>query len=76
MKALTNEEQELLLLRYVNEISFSDLSKLHGKSRFALYRELSKITKKLGGQGLYMICMFITFFIAVTMVNVFFDEHS
>ncbi|MBQ6844951.1 MAG: ABC transporter permease subunit [Agathobacter sp.] len=30
----------------------------------------------LGGQGLYMICMFITFFIAVTMVNVFFDEHS
>ena len=47
MKALTNEEQELLLLRYVNEISFSDLSKLYGKSRFALYRELSKITKKL-----------------------------
>ncbi|MBQ6844954.1 MAG: sigma-70 family RNA polymerase sigma factor [Agathobacter sp.] len=47
MKALTNEEQELLLLRYVNEISFSDLSKLYGKSRFALYRELSKIRKKL-----------------------------
>ena len=47
MEALTNEEQELLLLRYVNEMSFSDLSKLYGKSRFALYRELSKITKKL-----------------------------
>ena len=47
MNALTNEEQELLLLRYVNEISFLDLSKLYGKSRFALYRELSKITKKL-----------------------------
>ena len=28
MNALTNEEQELLLLRYVNEISFLDLSKL------------------------------------------------
>lgn len=47
MKVLTNKEQELLLLRYVNEISFADLSKLYGKSRFALYRELSKITKKL-----------------------------
>ncbi len=47
MKHLSCEEQELLLLRYVNEISFSDLSKLYGKSRFALYRELSKITKKL-----------------------------
>lgn len=30
----------------------------------------------LGGQGIYMICMFVTFFIAATMVNVFFDEHT
>lgn len=48
MKELSNEEQELLLLRYVNEVSFADLSNMYGKSRFALYRELSKITKKLG----------------------------
>lgn len=47
MKQLSKEEQELILLRYVNEISFADLSKMYGKSRFALYRELSKITKKL-----------------------------
>lgn len=47
MATLTKEEQELLLLRYVNEVSFADLSKLYGKSRFALYRELSKITNKL-----------------------------
>uniref|UniRef100_UPI0040576994 RNA polymerase sigma factor n=1 Tax=Agathobacter sp. TaxID=2021311 RepID=UPI0040576994 len=47
MAELKKEEQELLLLRYVNEVSFSDLSKLYKKSRFALYRELSKITKKL-----------------------------
>ena len=47
MEALTKEEQELLLLRYVNEVPFSDLSKLYGKSRFALYRELSKITNIL-----------------------------
>lgn len=47
MKALTKEEQELLLLRYVNEVTFKDLCKLYGKSRFALYRELSQITSKL-----------------------------
>lgn len=47
MECLTKEEQELLLLRYVNEVAFSDLCKLYGKSRFALYRELSKITNKL-----------------------------
>lgn len=47
MVTLTKEEQELLLLRYVNQVSFSDLCRLYGKSRFALYRELSKITSKL-----------------------------
>lgn len=47
MESLTGEEKELLLLRYVNEVAFSDLCRLYGKSRFALYRELSKITKKL-----------------------------
>lgn len=44
MESLTKEEQELLLLRYVNEVSYADLAKLYGKSRFALYRELSRIT--------------------------------
>lgn len=47
MESLTKEEQELLLLRYVNELAFSDLCRLYGKSRFALYREISKITNKL-----------------------------
>ena len=47
MASLDKEEQELLLLRYVNEVSLADLSKMYGKSRFALYRELSKITSKL-----------------------------
>lgn len=47
MKALEKKEQELLLLRYVNELSFADLCKMYGKSRFALHRELSKIVKKL-----------------------------
>ena len=47
IKELTKEEEELLLLRYVNELPFSDLCRLYGKSRFALYRELTGITKKL-----------------------------
>lgn len=47
IESLSKEEQELILLRYVNEVSFADLSKMYGKSRFALYRELAKITSKL-----------------------------
>ncbi len=47
MEALTREEQELLLLRYVNDVPFADLSKLYGKSRLALHRELSRINNKL-----------------------------
>lgn len=47
MQALSREEQELLLLRYVNELSMADLCRLYGKSRFALYRELTKITEKI-----------------------------
>lgn len=47
MDSLTKEEQELLLLRYVNEVAYKDLCRLYGKSRFALYRELSQITNKL-----------------------------
>ena len=47
METLTKAEQELLLLRYVNEVSYADLSRLYGKSRFALHRELVKIEKKL-----------------------------
>ncbi len=47
MDSLTKEEQELLLLRYVNQVAFKDLCRLYGKSRFALYRELSQITNKL-----------------------------
>ena len=47
MAMLSKEEQELILLRYVNEVSLADISMMYGKSRFALYREISKITSKL-----------------------------
>lgn len=47
MESLKDEEQELLLLRYVNEVPFAVLEKLYGKSRFTLRREVNRITKKL-----------------------------
>lgn len=47
LKVLSEEEQELLLLRYVNELSFSVLCEIYHESRFALHRKLSKILKKL-----------------------------
>lgn len=47
MEKLPQEEQELLFLRYVNEISVSSICKTVGISRFSVYRRLSKALKKL-----------------------------
>lgn len=44
---LPQEEQELLLLRYVNEISVASICKIAGISRFAVYRRLSRSLKWL-----------------------------
>lgn len=44
---LPPEEQELLLLRYVNEVSVASICKIVGISRFAVYRRLSKSLKRL-----------------------------
>lgn len=44
---LSKEEQELLLLRYVNEVPVSVICRLLGISRFALYRKMSKAIKHL-----------------------------
>lgn len=41
------DEQELLLLRYANEISIASISKITGLSRFAIYRKISRILKHL-----------------------------
>ena len=43
---LTGEEQELLLLRYVNEESVMTISKLHNCSRFSTYRKLKSALEK------------------------------
>lgn len=47
LEELTEEERELVLLRYVNEVPVSELAKLYGISRFSLYRETRRILKKL-----------------------------
>ena len=41
------EEQELIFLRYVNEISITSICSIMGISRFAIYRKLSKSLKWL-----------------------------
>ena len=44
---LPNEDQEILLLRYVNNESVGTISKTLGLSRFALYRRLKKAEDEL-----------------------------
>ena len=44
---LSEDEQELIFLRYVNEVSITTICKITGLSRFAVYRKLSKSLKWL-----------------------------
>lgn len=44
---LSKEEQEIVLLRFTNELSISETAKYFGVSRFALYRKIGAIEKKL-----------------------------
>lgn len=44
---LEEEEREMILLRYVNEVPLAVISQMFGLSRFAVYRKLSKALKKL-----------------------------
>lgn len=41
LSRLTSDEQELLLLRYVNEVPVSTLGKIYGVSRFVIYRKIT-----------------------------------
>ncbi len=47
LQELSEEEQELLLLKYVNEVPTGVIAKLFGISRFALRRRLLAALKKL-----------------------------
>ncbi|MDE7222784.1 MAG: sigma-70 family RNA polymerase sigma factor [Acetatifactor sp.] len=49
-QALTEEEQELLALRYGSEIPVGELAKLQGISRFALRRRILAALEKLRAQ--------------------------
>ena len=44
---LSDEEQELLLLHYANEVPYNVICEVQGISRFALYRKMQKILRKL-----------------------------
>ena len=47
LSELDREDQELLLLRYVNEVPVNALCRLLGISRFALYRRLNRALRQL-----------------------------
>lgn len=47
IKKLPTEDQELIFLRYVNEMSITSICSIMGISRFAIYRKLSKSMKWL-----------------------------
>lgn len=47
LQKLSHEERELLFLRYVNDVSVPVLSHLYHISRFAVYRRIKNILKKL-----------------------------
>lgn len=49
LERLDQEERELVLLRVVNEVPMGTLCRLYGMSRFALYRRLRSILKRLRG---------------------------
>ena len=57
LDALTIEERELLLLRYVNQVPVGTIAKLLGISRFAVYRRsltaVSRFRKELRKEDLY-----------------------
>lgn len=46
LSKLASDEQELLLLRYVNEVPVSVLVKIYGLSRFAIYRKIKSASNK------------------------------
>ncbi len=47
MARLPREEQELIFLRYVNEIPIRSISTIVGQSRFAVHRRLTKALNRL-----------------------------
>lgn len=44
---LSNKDQEIVLLRYSNELSMGEIAEYLGVSRFVVYRKLNAINKQL-----------------------------
>ena len=55
LEKLPQELRELIVLRYTNEINVTEIAKIVGMSRFAVYRRLKEglilLKKYLGGEG-------------------------
>lgn len=47
LKVLSDEDREMVVLRYVNEEPIGEIAKLYGISRFALTRRLNKAKHRL-----------------------------
>lgn len=47
VKKLSGDEQELIFLRYVNELSAAEIGQILGYSRFAVHRRLKSCLKRL-----------------------------
>ena len=47
VQQLEIEEQELLVWRYVNDVSVTDIAKILGISRFAVHRKLKSVLGRL-----------------------------
>ena len=47
LEALSQEDRELLLLRYVNEVPVNVISRILGISRFAVYRRINAVLKQI-----------------------------
>lgn len=47
LQLLTEEERDLVILRFVNDVSAADLAAIYGISRFAVYRKVSRTLGKL-----------------------------
>lgn len=47
LKTLSKQDRELLLLRFVNELSVGEISRLTEQSRFAVYRKTNAALAKL-----------------------------
>jgi len=47
VRQLEEKDQELVCLRYVNELSVSEVGRILGMSRFAVYRRTRKVLERL-----------------------------